>query len=63
MNGVVNSADALLALRASMGLVTLTPAQIERGDMNGDGEVTSSDALVILRMSMSLGKSAPRMKE
>ena len=42
MNGVVNSADALLALRASMGLVTLTPAQIERGDMNGDGEVTAA---------------------
>lgn len=57
MNGIVNSADALLALRYSMGLAQLTPAQLERGDMDGNGIVSSADALAILRQSMGMKKN------
>ena len=56
MNGVVNSADALLTLRYAMGLVELTPEQLERADMDGNGTVNSADALAILRVSMGLNK-------
>lgn len=52
MNGGVNSADALLALRYAMGLTALTPGQLGLGDMDGDGSVTSSDALIIIRISL-----------
>ena len=54
MNGAVEAADALLALRYSMELQTLSDLQITIGDMNGDGLVTAEDALRILRIAMEL---------
>ena len=52
-DGVVDVTDALLALRASMGSVTLTAEQIARGDVNGDGIVDSTDAILIMRSAMA----------
>jgi hypothetical protein len=46
--------DALTALQASMGFVSLTDEQSARYDMNGDGSITIVDALMILRVSMGL---------
>lgn len=54
MDGDVDSADALLALRYSLGIVSLNEDQLLRGDMDGNGIVNSQDALTILRMSMDI---------
>lgn len=54
-NGSVDVTDALLALRAAMGVITLTDEQIARGDMNGDGVIDSTDAILILRTAMGTG--------
>ena len=54
MNGTVNSADALIALRAALGSMTLTQAQFELADMDGNGVIDSRDALIILRMALGL---------
>ena len=51
-NGTVNSADALMLLRYSMGTISLTPQQLQAADYNGDGEINSADALAILRAAM-----------
>lgn len=53
-DGEVTVADALLALRCSMGILELTPGQIEAGDMNESGAIEVSDAIIILRTAMSL---------
>ncbi len=53
-SGEINSQDALLVLRASLGIVELTPEQAAVADMNDDGVVDSRDALIILRMSLGL---------
>lgn len=53
-DGTVDVSDALLALRAAMGLVGLTDGQMEFADMNGDGECGVDDAVVILRWAMDL---------
>ena len=54
MNGAVEAADALLALRYSMDMQALTELQLEIGDLDGDGVLTAADALLILRLSMDL---------
>jgi hypothetical protein len=55
LNGSVDGADALLALRYAMGIMTdLTAEQLAQGDVNGDGAVDGTDALMILRMSMGI---------
>lgn len=53
-DGKVTSADARLALRASVGLDKLTDEQVKRGDMDGDKKITSADARLILRKSVGL---------
>ena len=53
-DGEVSMADALMALRAGMELIELTPEQAEAADVNGDGEVDLVDALIILRISMGI---------
>lgn len=53
-DGIVNSEDALIAMRFAMGLIELEPEQIEIADMNHDGTVDRQDALLILRTAMSL---------
>lgn len=56
-DGEVTIADALQALRYSVGLdnaADLTAEQIAVGDMNADGKITAVDALMILRMAVGL---------
>ena len=53
-DGVVDSLDALLIMRYSMGLVDETALDLARGDVNGDGVVDSLDALILMRASMGL---------
>lgn len=50
----VTASDARLALRASVYLENLTPAQIKAADVNHDGEVNAKDARTILRVSVGL---------
>ena len=54
LNGVVESADALLVLRYLNGAAYLNSAQRLRADMNQDGVIGTEDALLILRRSMGL---------
>ena len=51
-SGAVNVVDALIALRYSMGMVTLDEQGMLNGDMNGDGTVSATDAVMILRLAM-----------
>ena len=53
-SGAVDSADALLVLRYSMGLIDHIPV-FANADVNGDGVLDSSDALMILRMALGMG--------
>ena len=50
----VNYSDALLLLRATINLATLTPEQEVAADFNGDGAINYMDALAILRDSIGL---------
>lgn len=51
-DGVVNSADARLALRAAVKSEKLTAAQILAADIDGDGKVTAADARAILNKAV-----------
>ena len=55
-DGAVNSADALLAQKHAVGLLTLTtdPPEFQAADMNGDGSVDSADVTLILRRAVGL---------
>lgn len=53
-DGSITAADARLALRASVGLETLTEAQKAAADVDHDGSVTAADARLILRASVGL---------
>lgn len=53
-NDVVNSADARFALRAAVGLETLSAAEKSYADVNHDGKITSADARLILRCAVGL---------
>ena len=48
-DGRINSADALLALQSSTGMITLTDTQKLLADVNTDGRINSTDALLILQ--------------
>ena len=51
-DGTIASEDALMILRHCLGLIELTPAQLQRADYNGDGDVNSIDATLILRRAL-----------
>ncbi len=53
-NGTITANDARSALRASVGLDTLTELQALAADYNKDGKLTSVDARSILRVSVGL---------
>ncbi len=53
-NGKIESADARLALRAAVGLETLTEEQTLAADVDGTPGLSSSDARLILRVSVGL---------
>jgi hypothetical protein len=62
-DGLVDIVDALLALKAGVGLVQLSGAEITRGDVGpfvngvsvGDGRIDIEDAILILRKAVGLG--------
>ncbi len=53
-NGAVEVPDALMALRAAMGLIQTTPYMLEAGDVDFNGSLEVQDALLILRYTMSI---------
>lgn len=53
-DGVVNSSDALLVLKNSVGEEKLSSAQLAASDINRDKKANSSDALLILQISIGL---------
>ena len=53
-DGEVAISDALMVLRAALGLTALTPEQAAVADVNGDGEVGMDDALAVLRLALGL---------
>ena len=59
-NGVLNYSDALLILRASIGLETLPQEILDICDVSGDGIANYSDALLILRFSIGLINTFPK---
>ena len=56
-DGYIDAADALLCLRASVGLITLTPEQEAAADVNHDGLIDAGDAILILRYDARLIQS------
>ena len=54
LNGEVKAADARLALRASVGLETLSATQQKAADVDKSGEIKAADARLILRASVGL---------
>ena len=59
MDGGVDTADALMALRYVMGLAELDEAQLAQADVDGDGEVTMVDSLLIQRYAMGVITNFP----
>ena len=53
-DGEVDSADAVIALKADAGLIELDGEQTFAGDVNNDGEVSSLDAVLILKLDAGL---------
>jgi hypothetical protein len=56
-DGTVDSGDAILVLRYSVGQVTLTDPQCQRGNVTGksnDRDIDSGDAIKILRYSVGI---------
>lgn len=51
-DGIIDSADSLFTLRASVGLEKITDEQFVYADINNDGIVDSYDSLSILRLSV-----------
>ena len=52
LDGHITSSDALLALQASVGKITLESARQNAADVDKDGSVTATDALLILQYSV-----------
>lgn len=53
-DGEITANDALMILRASVGMETFTPEQTRLADVDNDGEISANDALVVLRFSVGL---------
>jgi hypothetical protein len=49
----VTSVDALLIMRYSLGIVSLSASELRAADLNGDGIVDSVDALIVLRLALN----------
>ena len=59
LDGDVDTADALMALRYLMGLIDLNEDQLAQAEVTGDGNVSMADSLLILRKAMELIDSFP----
>lgn len=53
LDGIVDAADSVLVLRATIGLESLTEIQKLVADVNDDGSVDSADAVDIFRYSIN----------
>ncbi len=53
-NGVVDTADALLVLRCSLGLAGDAAQLLMNCDMDGNDSLDTTDALMILRLALGL---------
>lgn len=58
-SGEVIVLDALLTLRAAMGIIPMESIDAANADVDGDGAVLSADALLIIRYSMGLIDAFP----
>lgn|GEM_PF-1579258 len=58
-DGKITSGDARLALRASVGLETLSQAAHEAADVDNSGSIDAGDARSILRFSVGLDNKFP----
>ena len=55
MNNAIDSCDALIVMRCSVGLIELSDEQNEAADVNTDGVADSIDALTILQAAIGIG--------
>ena len=58
-DGTLAAADARIALRAAVGLETLSAAQKLAADKEADGTITAADARILLRVSVGLPEKEP----
>lgn len=54
LDGTVSMPDALIAMRAAMGIIECSGQQILAGDVDFNGEIDTADALMIMRYAMSI---------
>lgn len=54
IDGGTTVADAIIVLRAAMGLLELTDGQLSHADMDQSGDVTVTDAIIVMRIAMGL---------
>ena len=52
-DGNVNVTDALTALQAAVGKISLSDESKTAADVDGDGKITVTDALLILQKSVA----------
>ena len=50
----ITANDALIIIRASVGIETITPELLTIADVDGDGDITANDALAVLRSSVGI---------
>ena len=62
-NGVIDTIDALLALRAALGIVSLDSGETYRADVTGDGTVNTEDALLALRHALGIINLSPAERQ
>ena len=53
-DGKVDASDALMIMRYTLNIITLTDKQMLAADMNSSGTVDASDALIIMRMTLGI---------
>lgn len=53
-DGSITSADALMILRSSLGLLDFSDNERKAADCDGDGDIASADALFVLRKSLGM---------
>ena len=58
-DGRVNTEDALMALKAAVGIIKLDADQTVAADVNADGRVNTEDALLILKYAVGIIKVFP----
>ena len=54
-NGIVDTTDALIVLRAALGISGDAEALLDACDMDANGAIDTTDALLILRMALGIG--------